>query len=383
MGNSFSLPSLALCSVSSILFLTTPKSLAQHSSSEIGEVKIQNHFNSRNPSLEKQNAASFSGAVANEVCDLDSNWALKAVNLKSAHGRFRANMKVPGQNIVVAHIDTGVSDHPALKDANLDFEKAFNFIDDNRDVFHRFTRFQFPKHGHGTETLSLIAAPMRKLEQREVCISGVAPGASFIPLLASDSAIIGFGGRVAEAVIYAVDHGAHVINISMGDIVPMPVLFDALDYAEEQGVIVVAAAGNGTGWIPLYPGAYRSVIAVGGISSDLSPWKNATKGRYVAWSAPANGVPAAFTNLNQVKLSFAWGESAGTSDATAMTSGIASLWLSYHGRDALIERYGRSNLKAEFKRLVQTFGVNRKSNWPKNGFGVGIIDAEKVLAAPL
>ena len=318
-----------------------------------------------------------------DPCDLDSNWALKAIHLKTAHLRFKDRNQGPGQGVVMAHIDSGISPHPSLLGAPIDLDDAFNFIDLSQNVVHRFSKFQFPKHGHGTETLSLIAAPQRRVEESGTCISGVAPFARVIPLLATDSAIIGFGTRVARAVVYAVDKGAQVINISLGDILPMPELYEALKYAESQGVIVVAAAGNGTGWLPVFPGVYANVIAVGGISSDLSPWSGATKGGYVAWSAPANGVPAAFTNLVDGKLIYSWGESAGTSDATAMTSGVAALWLSFHGREALIERYGKSNLSAQFKYLVQTKGVRRPETWPKLGYGAGIIDADMVLGAPL
>ncbi|MEI8025706.1 MAG: S8 family serine peptidase [Pseudomonadota bacterium] len=323
------------------------------------------------------------GLTRQEPCDLDSNWALRAIHLKSALLRFEERNQVPGQDVVVAHIDTGISPHPALLGARIDLDRAYNFIDHSAHVFHRFTKYQFPKHGHGTETLSLIAAPRKMIPENKTCISGVAPFASFIPLLATDSAIIGVGTRVAKAVVYAVDQGAHVINISLGDILPMPELYEALRYAKNQGVIVIAAAGNGTGWIPVFPGVYPSVIAVGGVSEDLSPWGGATRGSYVAWSAPANGVPAAFTNLVDKMLIYSWGESAGTSDATAMTSGIATLWLSYHGREALLARYGRSNLSERFRQLVESKGVWRPQDWPKIGYGAGIVDADKVLAAPL
>ena len=152
-----------------------------------------------------------------DPCDLDSNWALKAIHLKTAHLRFKDRNQGPGQGVVMAHIDSGISPHPALLGAPIDLDDAFNFIDLSQNVVHRFSKFQFPKHGHGTETLSLIAAPQRRVEGSGTCISGVAPFARVIPLLATDSAIIGFGTRVARAVVYAVDKGAQVINISLGE----------------------------------------------------------------------------------------------------------------------------------------------------------------------
>ena len=315
----------------------------------------------------------------------DWGWVNRQIHLKDVQDIFKSKRIGLGEGVLVAHIDTGISFHPELHKTNIDFANAFNFIDNNSNVFHRFSKFQFPLHGHGTETLTLMASPLgcADIFESEACISGVAPKARYLPLLVSDSSIIGSGDRLAEAIEYAIEQGAAVINISLGDIIKMPRLEEALKRAHQEGVIVIAAAGNGTGSIPVFPGAYPSVIAVGGTSMDLKPWEKSSVGPHVSWSAPANGVPSAIVRKIDGDLQYYWGVSSGTSDAAAVSSGIAALWLAYHGREKLLSKYGKEFIVEEFRKLVMTQGVLTPQRWPKTGYGTGIINAKKVIKAHL
>ena len=121
----------------------------------------------------------------------------------------------------------------------------------------------------------------------------------------------------------------------------------------------------------------------GGTTPENSPWSGSSYGEHVAWSAPALDVFAAFTKKHKAELTFSVTNAAGTSDATALTTGIAALWLSYHGRDFLIQKYGKKALSDVFRKLVSTSGVFTPPNWPRSRFGAGIVDAQKVLEAPL
>jgi hypothetical protein len=64
-------------------------------------------------------------------------------------------------------------------------------------------------------------------------------------------------------------------------------------------------------------------------------------------------------------------------------AGAAALWLAYHGREALIERYGRHRLQAVFLHLIATRGHRRPEGWDEQNFGAGDLDAETLLKAPL
>jgi thermitase len=323
-------------------------------------------------------------AVSMAICSVwgeSDTWALRVTGVPAAWQRFADKGSRPGEGVVVAHIDTGVSFHPELLGANILWDFAYNFIDKTKDVRHRFSGGQFPPHGHGTETLSVMASlpGCPAGVSQGACVTGVAPAASYIPLLVSDSAIVGKGALVAKALDYAVEKGAHVVNISLGHIVAMPEVEQALRRAREAGVIVVAAAGNGTKRMRVYPAAYDTAIAVGGTNEASQPWDGSSVGSHVAWSAPAKGVFAAFTEERDGEFIYNIRQTAGTSDAAAITSGIAALWLSYFGRDELIARFGKQNLVEAFVAAVKGHGLVVPQSWPTQDYGVGIIHAGRLL----
>ena len=69
--------------------------------------------------------------------------------------------------------------------------------------------------------------------------------------------------------------------------------------------------------------------------------------------------------------------------SVAITAGVCALWLAYHGRDQLIQRYGASNLASVFKEILVTAGVDTPAGWDRQKYGAGILDASQVLEAPL
>ncbi len=113
-------------------------------------------------------------------------------------------------------------------------------------------------HQHGTHISSLIVA--------DCAIEGTAPGATLMPVKVLDQDNAGVESDLIEGIYWAVDHGAHVINMSLTfgpDYVPSPDLLDALDAAEAAGIVMVGAVGNDgiakVGW----PAASPRVIGVG------------------------------------------------------------------------------------------------------------------------
>jgi serine protease len=112
--------------------------------------------------------------------------------------------------------------------------------------------------GHGTHIASLIAA------QR--VLAPVAGGVEIMPVRVLDETGLGTELALAEGIVYAADHGADVINLSLSfppAYFPSRVLLEAIDYAAERGVVMVAAAGNHGGDLVAYPAAFRDVIAAG------------------------------------------------------------------------------------------------------------------------
>jgi len=98
---------------------------------------------------------------------------------------------------------------------------------------------------------------------RSVGMTGVAWDASVLPVKVLDEDGVGTDASVAAGITWAADHGATVINLSLGGPQPSDVLRQAVDYALARDVVVVAAAGNDGHRTPSYPAAYPGVVAVG------------------------------------------------------------------------------------------------------------------------
>lgn len=158
-------------------------------------------------------------------------------------------------SLTIAVVDTGVDlNHPDLR-RNL--VSGYNFID----------RGKPPQddNGHGTNVAGVIAA----VGNNRIGTTGILWNAKIMPLKALDKTGFGNEDKLGEAIRYAVDNGAKIVVMSLGLHRYSPYLQDIVDYAERNGVLLVAAAGN-EGNNVKYPAAYPTVLAVGGIGLSKS-----------------------------------------------------------------------------------------------------------------
>lgn len=321
----------------------------------------------------------------------EDNWGLRAIRAVEAWSLVRGKGREPGEGVLVAHPDTGTSEHPELLDHPLGrspivWNLARNFVDENADARHDFGALnRIPAHGHGSETSSVIVSPLGCPAGIATgpCVSGAAPAAKLIPLRVSDSVVLVSGDKMAEGVRYAIDAKAHVISISMGGVTPMPALEAAIAEALDAGIIVVAAAGNNV--VTVNPCNMEGVVCVAGVTPDLKPWAGSSRGSRVDISGPATEIRYARTTQDDKgKLVYEQGLAQGTSDATALTAAAAALWLSYHERGALLSRYGAEGLPGVFRELIKERAFSTPPDWPTDGsYGPGILDVVKLLEAPL
>jgi len=174
----------------------------------------------------------------------------------------RAWMLARGQGVTVAVIDTGVAfeDHgdfyrvPDLQGTEM--TRGYDFVDDDEHPNDQ--------HGHGTHVSGTIA----QTTDNGVGVTGVAPSARIMPLRVLDARGYGSWGDIADAIRYAADNGADVINMSLGGGSGSKVITDAIRHAHEQGVVVVCAAGNtGRGKVE-YPARAPFSIAVSATRYD-------------------------------------------------------------------------------------------------------------------
>jgi subtilisin family serine protease len=179
--------------------------------------------------------------------------------------------------------------------------------------------------GHGTWVAGVAAAA----GNNGIGGAGVAYGARYMPLRAGFRPRIGFSlGFLAEddaaaAVVYAVDNGADVLNLSFGDLVRAPILEDAVRYAVERGVIVVAASGNSGTSLPFYPAALHGVVAVGAVDRDGRRASFSSWGPGVSLLAPGQAVVTTDLESGMTAKS-------GTSLAAPVVAGAAALLRSLH-----------------------------------------------------
>jgi subtilisin family serine protease len=316
---------------------------------------------------------------------LDPEWSLDAIHVKEAWRQFFPDAALlPGHGVIVGHPDTGYQDHPELE-GRIVSGKGYDFVYDDPDAHDDLERplsTPVPNPGHGTGTASVIVSPVGASQrfQGNGWVTGVAPGAELIPLRTAYSVVVFSPLNLARAIEYATTEGAHVISISMGGLFSWR-LRRAVMFAQSQGVIICAAAGNYAPFVT-WPGVYDEVIACAASNVRGGTWRHSCKGRAVDVTAPGESVWRATVRKKGKGLSYDVSRTSGTSFATTNTAGIAAMWLSRHGRDSLIARYGRENLPIVFHRVLRDACVNFPG-WKEGKFGAGLVDAFRTLDAPL
>ena len=219
-----------------------------------------------------------------------------------------------GAGVIIGLVDSGVDrDHEDLADNIL---PGWDFGDDDDDPSDEY--------GHGTQVCGIIAA----VQNNGVGISGVAPQAKILPLKVSREDGDTFTDEtVAQAIVYAADSGAAVINLSLGwnDSGAHQAVNDAIAYAADKGVILVAAAGNRRGPV-WFPARLERVLAVSAVDVN-------NRNIYSAYGPELDLVaPGSGSTIDDFILTTAMGGgytfNKGTSFSAAMVSGVAALMLS-------------------------------------------------------
>ena len=308
---------------------------------------------------------------------VDKTWSLLTIRAPAAWQLVPPTKgKRYGEGIDVCHPDTGWTGHIDLDASQLDLSRARNLLgsgaSNGEDPLEDGLLLN---PGHGTGTGSVIVSGHQSGE-----IKGVAPKARLVPIRTAKSVIQLFDSDLARAVNYSVDAGCDVISMSLGGRAFFG-LNAAIRRAVRNQLIVAAAAGNCVGFV-VAPAAYDETIAVGGTNINDSPWKGTSRGQAVDVSAPAEQVWVA----RRRKASDGPAETAagqGTSYAVANVAGGAALWLAFHGRDALIEKYSPTNTLQNVFRETLGQSARVPEGWRPGQLGAGVLDLEALLKASL
>ncbi len=212
-------------------------------------------------------------------------------------------------DVLVAVVDTGADfDHPDLAGKLV---PGWDFVNNDADPSD--------DNGHGTHVAGIIAAAT----DNGVGIAGVGFNTRVLVVKVLNERGSGFYSTIAQGIVYAVDEGARVINLSLRGTLPSNVLADAVNYAVRRGVLVVAAAGNDGQSAPVYPAAYPDVLAVAATDWNDERWSLSNFGDYVDLAAP--GVAILSTDWTGGVGPYAM--RSGTSMAAPHVAGVAALML--------------------------------------------------------
>lgn len=311
----------------------------------------------------------------------DCEWSLKTLRVKDAWALFAGRR--PGDRVVIGHPDTGYTEHPEIVSARLRADEGYDFEGERPDPRDALSEQPLGNPGHGTSTASVIISGAGKPAgwQKDVFVSGVAPGASLIPIRTTRSVVLWSMSGLTRAIRFAIEKPVHVVSVSLGGPFPSIALHNALRDAERAGIIVCCAAGNVVRFV-VYPAAFDEVIAVAASRIDDTEWPDSCRGPAVDITAPGSSVWRARTELVDGGLDFDVRRGSGTSYAVAATAGLAALWLSFHGRRSLVERYGADRVPSVFKQVLQAT-CRTPAGWDTTNFGPGIAHAGRLLQAPL
>ena len=215
--------------------------------------------------------------------------------------------------MIIAIIDTGVDlAHPDLSAKIV--SSGYDFANDDDDATD--------DHWHGTHVAGIAAADTGNAAG----IAGVAWNCKILPVKVTDSTGDGYYSWIIDAIIWAVDEGADVINLSMGGEYDDAFLEDACKYAYDRGVVVVAASGNDGVSGVLYPAAYDDyvlAVAASDYNDEIASWSNS--GPEVDVAAPGvwilSTAPRSYVGTGNPPYLFA----SGSSMASPHVAGFAAL----------------------------------------------------------
>lgn len=299
-------------------------------------------------------------------------WHMEQVRAPEAWAMDKGN----GEGAVVAIIDTGVAWKDAHGVKQLPDLAGTKFI--AGESFVPGVPEGLDDHAHGSH----VAGTVAQTTNNGVGVTGVAWGATIMPLKVLSKDGRGSVGAIANAIRYAADHDADVINMSLGGPLPSSVLAKAIEYAHKKGVTTVCAAGNERRSKVGYPAANKFSVAVAATdyARGLSFYSN--WGKDIDVAAPGgdtrtdkngDGHPDGVLQ-NTIKIQkplendYLWFQ--GTSMASPHAAGVAGL----------IVGAGVSN-PDEVERIMKDTAVHpQNKDWDER-FGAGIVDAAAAVKA--
>lgn len=249
---------------------------------------------------------------------------------------------------VIAVVDTGVDlDHPEFAGQLV---QGHNMIEDS----------DHPQddNGHGTHVAGVVVARTNNVEG----VAGMNWNSRVMPVKALDADGTGSVFDIADGIRWAVDHGAKVINLSLGEYEDSDYLRQAVQYAAANDVLVVAAMGNDDTNHPSYPAVYPEVLAVTAVDKENKRATFSNFGPHAGVAAPGVSIASTFPDHRYAAMS-------GTSMAAPHVAGLAGLIRAVNPKLTAVE------VKAIIKRTATDVGPKG----PDPYYGNGLINVTEAI----
>ncbi len=270
-------------------------------------------------------------------------WNLPAIGTEEGW-----NITKGKEQIEIAIIDTGVDlDHPELSKRIV---PGYNVINEKREPDD--------DNGHGTHVAGIIASETNNREG----VAGMTWFSKIMPVKAMGAKGYGTTFDIAKGIVWAVDHGADVINMSLGNYQPSKVLEEAVRYAYDKNVVMVSAAGNDGSNQPTYPSAYPEVLSVAAVDYNGNRANFSNYGDYIDIAAPGVNIPSTFFNSQYAALS-------GTSMAAPHVAGLA----------ALIKSASPDLKSSQVINIIKSSAIDLGDQGKDIEYGNGLIDVNSAL----
>lgn len=311
-----------------------------------------------------QGSASGLSALLKEGMEVGLNYRMDApvlpdpalweeLNLAAFNGGVLGFLGVPateerlswGTGTTIAILDTGWTDHAAFGDKTV---RELDLVGGPREGDYA---------AHGTAVAGLIGST-------NPFAPGVAPGSDLLAVRVLDAEGKGDSFTLASGIIAAVDNGADIINMSLGGYGNSKVLQEAVAYASERGILLVAASGNDGAASLTYPAAYAGVIGVTAVDAggNRTPFSNYGPGVDVA--APGYQIHALWENDEFVYFD-------GTSASSPLVAGMASRVL----------ESGHATRPEDIQLFIRDTANETGLPGFDPQYGAGILNAERIEAS--
>ncbi|SFL32551.1 Subtilase family protein [Paenibacillus sp. 1_12] len=297
-----------------------------------------------NPTRSPQTATTDSTILAPN----DSLYQRYQWNLPSVDTELGWAISKGSKDVRVAIVDTGVDlDHPDLKDQLI---SGYNVVNSEMQPMDDV--------GHGTHVAGVIGA----IVNNRLGVAGMSWYNPIMPVKVLDQSGAGSTYAVAQGIIWATDHGAKVINMSLGNYADANFLHDAIRYAFDHDVVLIAASGNDNSEQPGFPAAYPEVFAVAATDANRNKASFSNYGDYIDVAAPGVNIASTYPHNQYAALS-------GTSMASPHVTALA----------ALIRSVNPSLKNKEVMQIMRDTATDAGPAGKDKYFGYGIIDVVAAL----